>query len=92
MLSVGESDEARRLRSRFVFKVVPMLNPDGVILGNYRTGLAGYTHLAHGPARFIQLGREQILDCCCANMSRRFIQIFSFCLVSSCLAPKPCLV
>mgnify|MGYP003931915991 FL=1 len=29
------------LRQKFVFKVVPMLNPDGVINGNYRTSLAG---------------------------------------------------
>src|ERR1035437_2618649 len=28
--------EARYLRDTFVFKVVPMLNPDGVIVGNYR--------------------------------------------------------
>ena len=34
--------EARRLRARFVFKIVPMLNPDGVINGNYRCGLAGH--------------------------------------------------
>jgi murein tripeptide amidase MpaA len=29
------------LRSRFVFKLFPMVNPDGVIHGNYRTNLAG---------------------------------------------------
>lgn len=33
--------EARLLRDAFVFKVVPMLNPDGVINGNYRCSLAG---------------------------------------------------
>jgi len=25
----------------FVFKIVPMLNPDGVVIGNYRCSLAG---------------------------------------------------
>jgi len=29
------------LRSSFIFKVVPMLNPDGVVNGNYRSSLAG---------------------------------------------------
>lgn len=29
------------LRDTFVFKIVPMLNPDGVIVGNYRCSLAG---------------------------------------------------
>mmetsp|Transcript_20166 Transcript_20166/g.37533 ORF Transcript_20166/g.37533 Transcript_20166/m.37533 type:complete len:868 (+) Transcript_20166:1967-4570(+) len=32
---------ARQLRARFVFYIVPMLNPDGVILGNYRSCFAG---------------------------------------------------
>ena len=38
---LGSSKAAEYLRGRFVFKVVPMLNPDGVVLGNYRTGLSG---------------------------------------------------
>jgi len=38
----GDSTRAKELRSKFVFKVVPMLNPDGVISGNYRCNLAGY--------------------------------------------------
>ena len=29
------------LRDEFVFVVVPMINPDGVINGNYRCSLAG---------------------------------------------------
>ncbi|CAM9194930.1 unnamed protein product [Ectocarpus fasciculatus] len=29
------------LRDKFIFKIVPMLNPDGVIVGNYRCSLAG---------------------------------------------------
>ena len=31
---------AKELRNRFIFKIVPMLNPDGVIVGNYRCSLA----------------------------------------------------
>ena len=36
----GNSDTAQALRDRFVFKIVPMLNPDGVIIGNTRCNLA----------------------------------------------------
>ncbi|CAF0947049.1 unnamed protein product [Rotaria sordida] len=32
---------AQKLRSELVFKIVPMLNPDGVIVGNYRCSLTG---------------------------------------------------
>ncbi len=31
-----------KLRKNFIFKIIPMLNPDGVILGNYRCNLNGY--------------------------------------------------
>lgn len=37
----GFSEEANFLRDNFIFKIVPMMNPDGVIIGNYRTSLAG---------------------------------------------------
>ena len=35
------SDEARGLRDQFLFEIIPMLNPDGVIHGSYRCSLAG---------------------------------------------------
>ena len=38
---VSNEKEARVLRDVYVFKVVPMLNPDGVIVGNYRCSLSG---------------------------------------------------
>jgi len=38
---VSDTPEAKVLREKFVFKIVPMLNPDGVINGNYRCSLAG---------------------------------------------------
>ncbi|KAG2381432.1 hypothetical protein C9374_006421 [Naegleria lovaniensis] len=37
----GSSIESKVLRENFIFKVVPMLNPDGVINGNYRCCLTG---------------------------------------------------
>lgn len=35
------SKEAHQLRKHFVIRVVPFLNPDGVIYGNYRCSLLG---------------------------------------------------
>lgn len=37
----GPDPEADVLRTKYIFKVVPMLNPDGVINGNYRCSLVG---------------------------------------------------
>ncbi|XP_051875848.1 cytosolic carboxypeptidase 2-like [Pristis pectinata] len=38
---LGDSADASLLRDTFLFKIVPMLNPDGVIVGNYRCSLSG---------------------------------------------------
>jgi len=38
---VSEDAHAQFLRNTFVFKIIPMLNPDGVIVGNYRCSLMG---------------------------------------------------
>lgn len=37
----SDTEAAESLRKLFVFKIVPMLNPDGVIVGNTRCNLAG---------------------------------------------------
>lgn len=37
----SDAAEAIKLREMAVVKVVPMLNPDGVILGNFRTSMCG---------------------------------------------------
>lgn len=38
---VGNSTAAKELRKRYIFKIVPMINVDGVVVGNYRTSLSG---------------------------------------------------
>ncbi|XP_055371529.1 cytosolic carboxypeptidase 1 [Condylostylus longicornis] len=37
----GDTNAAKRLRHKFIFKLIPMLNPDGVIVGNTRSSLTG---------------------------------------------------
>lgn len=37
----GEDSKARQFRKNFIVYVVPMVNPDGVVCGNYRTSLFG---------------------------------------------------
>ncbi len=38
---ISDDPDAVKLWDFYVFKFVPMLNPDGVILGNYRASLTG---------------------------------------------------
>lgn len=38
---ISSSTEAHFLRNRYIFKIIPMINPDGVINGNYRCSLLG---------------------------------------------------
>jgi murein tripeptide amidase MpaA len=51
----GPTPAAEYLRRRVVWKVVPMLNPDGVVAGNYRTGLSGkdFNREFLNPDRFV---------------------------------------
>ena len=39
---LSDNPIAAELRSKFIFKIVPMLNPDGVIYGNTRCNLLGF--------------------------------------------------
>ncbi|XP_035881949.1 uncharacterized protein LOC114496646 isoform X3 [Phyllostomus discolor] len=39
---ISQHPVARALREHLVFKIAPMLNPDGVYLGNYRCSLMGF--------------------------------------------------
>jgi murein tripeptide amidase MpaA len=38
---VGDTPDAALLRKKFIFKIIPMINVDGVIAGNYRCSLSG---------------------------------------------------
>lgn len=53
---ISDVPEARSLRSQYVFKLVPMLNPDGVVYGNYRCSLLGYdlNRRWKSPSRLLQ--------------------------------------
>lgn len=38
---LSDKEEAKYLRENLVFKIIPMINPDGVTVGNFRTSLCG---------------------------------------------------
>ena len=38
---ISNSKQAKDLLTKVKFKVIPMLNPDGVIIGNFRTSFCG---------------------------------------------------
>ena len=38
---LSDSEEAKKLRELYIFKIIPMMNPDGVLVGNSRTSFAG---------------------------------------------------
>ena len=38
---MGNSDEAKKLRQIYLFKIIPIMNPDGSLVGNSRTSFAG---------------------------------------------------
>lgn len=37
----SDTFEAEQLRQQFTFYIIPMINPDGVVIGNYRCNLNG---------------------------------------------------
>jgi murein tripeptide amidase MpaA len=39
---LNSSVESQLLRRKFIFRVIPMINPDGVVLGNYRLSYSGH--------------------------------------------------
>lgn len=39
---ISDDPEAVAIRKQFIVKIIPMLNPDGVIYGNYRCSLLGF--------------------------------------------------
>lgn len=39
---IGNSKDAEALRDTFIFKIVPMLNPDGVVNGKYVVAKLGF--------------------------------------------------
>jgi hypothetical protein len=39
---MSENEFATSLKEKYLFKIVPMINPDGVVRGNYRFSAAGY--------------------------------------------------
>jgi murein tripeptide amidase MpaA len=92
---LSDSDLANELRKNFVFMVVPMLNPDGVVQGNYRCSLLGCDLNRKWPApnkylhaeifytkqmiRYLQWERKVLLYCDMHGHSRKQNAFFFGC-------------
>lgn len=52
---LSDDPEADEIREKFVVKIVPMLNPDGVIYGHSRVSLLGVdlNRRWHNPSKFL---------------------------------------
>ena len=99
----GRSAEADALRRHCLFLIVPMLNPDGVICGNYRCSLAAVDlnrrwasmpchHTVHCSAHgsHSALQRPCLTQC---TSSIRIIRAFVLsCLAARCTACATCIV
>ena len=69
----ADTEAAEALRKLFIFKIVPMLNPDGVIVGNTRCNLVAQCALCTvqhhrvagwgGPQPPVQTLRKGGVDC-----------------------------
>ena len=72
----GDSEDAIFLRNNFIIKVIPMLNPDGVICGNFRTSVSGhdlnrkwrepskllYPEVFHSKEISLKMSKERTID------------------------------
>ncbi|CAF0747278.1 unnamed protein product [Adineta ricciae] len=100
----SDDEIAKRLRSQLVFKIVPMLNPDGVIVGNYRCSLTGkdmnrnfrHPHKQSFPTIYhikqlvqtLQKERREILAFCDLHGHSRKSNVFAY-GCDGCDGPQP---
>ncbi|UJR33783.1 hypothetical protein I4U23_021209 [Adineta vaga] len=100
----SDDEIAKRLRSQLVFKIIPMLNPDGVIIGNYRCSLTGkdmnrnfrHPHKQSFPTIYhikqlvqtLQKERREILAFCDLHGHSRKSNVFAY-GCDGCDGPQP---
>ena len=39
---LAEDQYSEKLKSNFIYHIIPLINPDGVLVGNYRTNIKGH--------------------------------------------------